>query len=119
MVLEDLGRDGSEVSLLLTDNNEIRALNRKYLNRDKATDVLSFPTGEGEIVGDIVISVEKAAEQAMEQGVSLEEEVTRLLVHGILHLFGYEHEQGGIKAKRMREGEERLMKRAKAEILKS
>ncbi len=79
------------------------------MGRDKATDVLSFPTEDKEIIGDVVVSVEKAAEQAEVQGVNFTEEMTRLLIHGVLHLFGYDHEKGVVKARKMRLEEERLM----------
>ncbi|MCB0330368.1 MAG: rRNA maturation RNase YbeY [Bdellovibrionales bacterium] len=91
-----------QVSVVLTDDNEIQNLNREYRNKDKPTDVLSFSQLDitleeegpllGESLGDIVISVETAERQAKEQGVSLQEELSRLLVHGLLHLFGYDHE---------------------------
>ncbi len=88
-----------ELSILLTDDSEIRELNSKFRNKDKATDVLSFSMTEGESggveiasLGDVVISVETARDQASELGVSLADELLRLLVHGVLHLVGYEHE---------------------------
>lgn len=83
-----------EVSVLLTGDQAIRALNRAYLRKDKATDVLSFPaatTAEG-IAGDLVISVETALRQARERGHTLEMEIRVLLLHGLLHLAGYDHE---------------------------
>jgi len=87
------------VSILLTDDEEIRDLNRRYRNRDKPTDVLSFPmrdlVGDRLILGDVVISVETAARKASEEGRSLEGTVVHLLIHGILHLLGYDHEKGG------------------------
>ncbi len=98
-----------EVSVMFTDNEEIRALNKLHRGIDRATDVLSFPlleydeNGEiyeecldfnpsGELIlGDIVISLERAAEQAEEYGHSLAREVGFLTVHSMLHLFGYDH----------------------------
>lgn len=88
----------AEVSVTFTDNEGIRALNREYRGIDRATDVLSFPMldeGEGMPVcslGDIVLSLEKAQEQAYEFGHSRERETAFLTVHSTLHLLGYDHE---------------------------
>jgi probable rRNA maturation factor len=92
--------DSTEVSILLTNDETIRGLNREYREIDAPTDVLSFSQAEGEDfgsdedenpLGDIVISIETARRQAEERGASLEEEVDMLLTHGILHLLGYDH----------------------------
>jgi probable rRNA maturation factor len=83
-----------EVGVLLTEDEAIRGLNRKYRRKDMVTDVLSFPaakTGEG-IAGDLVISLETALSQAKECGHTLEMEIRVLLLHGLLHLAGYNHE---------------------------
>jgi probable rRNA maturation factor len=83
-----------EVSVLLTNDKTIRDLNKRFRKKDKATDVLSFPaadSGSG-IVGDLAISLETAAVQAESFGHSLREEVKVLLLHGLLHLAGYDHE---------------------------
>ena len=90
----------SSISVLFTDDTEMRELNKKYRGKDKSTDVLSFsmregetfPSNEKENLGDIVISLDYAGRQAKEFEVSLEDEIRRLLVHGCLHLLGYEHE---------------------------
>lgn len=112
------GFDGSaEVSVKFVDNNQIHELNNTYRNVDRETDVLSFPLGENgeydvnhetgaKLLGDIVISMEKAVEQADRYGHSLQREVAFLTVHSMLHLLGYDHEAGGIEAVRMREKEE-------------
>jgi probable rRNA maturation factor len=83
-----------EVSVLLTGDGTIRALNRKYRRKDKATDVLSFPAAEMAqgIAGDLVISLETAYLQAKDRGHSLDMEIRVLLLHGLLHLAGYDHE---------------------------
>jgi probable rRNA maturation factor len=83
-----------EVGVLLTSNEGIRAFNRKYRRKDKATDVLSFPAAEMAegIAGDLVISLETALMQAEERGHTLEMEIRLLLLHGLLHLAGYDHE---------------------------
>ena len=94
----------AEVSVTLCDNEYIRALNKEYRNKDSATDVLSFPLydgGEfdisecisGAMLGDIVISLERAAEQANEFGHGFLREVAFLAIHSTLHLLGYDHER--------------------------
>lgn len=91
-------------------------MNRSYLNRDAPTDVISFAMREGEfseinpqLLGDVVISVETACRQAEERSISLEDELLTLLIHGILHLFGYDHENNDEKsAEIMREKERDL-----------
>ncbi len=109
-----MGFDGRELSVLLTGNEEIRELNREYRGKDKPTDVLSFPMEDEHLLGDIVISTEKAASQAVEFGVTVGEEMARLLVHGLLHLAGYDHVKGGRQAKKMKEKEEELMGKLRA-----
>ena len=109
-----LDRGGQELSLVLCDDAFIQPLNRDWRGKDSATDVLSFPQGEGEAagepaLGDLVISVETAARAATELGHSLSEELKVLLVHGVLHLIGHDHEQGGEQAERMRAEESRLL----------
>ena len=88
----------SEVSISFMTADEIRALNRDYRGKDSATDVLSFPvnneflTGQGRPLGDIVICIDIARHQAEEYGHSLERELTFLVVHGMIHLLGFDHE---------------------------
>jgi len=112
--------DPAEVSVTFVDNEQIRELNAEYRNKDSATDVLSFPLGEdGEydmnmetgayLLGDIIISVPKAMEQAELYGHSLRREIGFLTVHSMLHLLGYDHENEGIEAVRMREKEELVL----------
>jgi probable rRNA maturation factor len=108
-----------EVSVTLVDNEIIAALNREYRNVDSPTDVLSFAMMEGEeivdvnedgeaILGDIVISLEKAVEQAGEYGHSIEREIAFLTLHGTLHLLGYDH-MTEKERKRMRSKEEEIL----------
>ena len=116
-------RQKCEVSVTFTDNEGIRAVNRQYRNIDKETDVLSFPltdfeggeeppTDEPELsLGDIIISLDKAKEQAEEFGHSFEREVAFLCVHSMLHLLGYDHELG--------EAEDAEMRQKQREILES
>jgi probable rRNA maturation factor len=96
----------------------MRTLNRDYRGKDRVTDVLSFSMREGRfpdmqpaLLGDIVISVPVAEKQARAAGHPLEREIERLLVHGLLHLMGYDHEQGLQQARKMRRKEEFLLKR--------
>ena len=95
--------DHCEVSVTFVDNEEIREINRQFRNIDRATDVLSFPLFDEDgmdahveeldcMLGDIVLSLERAREQAMEFGHSFEREVAFLTVHSVLHLLGYDHE---------------------------
>lgn len=122
----------AEISILLVDNEGIRELNREYRNIDRETDVLSFPMieyeegktykdlyvnykfgpeffdGEALLLGDVVLSMEKADEQAKEFGHSLKREVCYLTVHSILHLLGYDHMTNEDKVQ-MREQEERIL----------
>lgn len=106
--------DDYEVSLSFVDNNEIRELNREYRCIDKETDVLSFPMDDDflvptPILGDIIISLEKAFEQSNDFGHSLEREVAYLTAHSMFHLFGYDHLNDDDK-KIMREKEKEVMK---------
>ncbi len=95
-----------QVSVLLTTDREIRRLNRQFRDKDKATDVLSFPASEAvakEIAGDLAVSVPTALRQAHEQGHALLVEIKVLLLHGLLHLAGYDHEtDNGRMARRER-----------------
>lgn len=112
--------DPAEISVTFVNNEQIRELNKQYRSKDVPTDVLSFPMGENgvydenhatgaKILGDIVISMEKAVEQADRYGHSLEREVGYLSAHSMLHLLGYDHEDGGMERVRMREKEEQVM----------
>ncbi|MCR5653249.1 MAG: rRNA maturation RNase YbeY [Ruminococcus sp.] len=109
----------AEISVTFTDNEGIRELNKQYRNIDAPTDVLSFPMGENgeydtnletgaKILGDVVISVEKAVEQADAFGHSLQREIGYLTAHSVLHLLGYDHVENMEKV-RMREKEEYVM----------
>jgi len=98
-ILTELGLLDAELSLLLVDDAMIQDLNRRYLNRDKPTNILAFPMREGEfstlhphLLGDLVISVETAKRQSNRFGLDEMEMVILLMVHGVLHLIGYEHE---------------------------
>lgn len=104
-----------EVSLSFVDNEEIKELNHIYRNIPKETDVLSFPVGEDfyiptPILGDIIISVEKALAQSIEYGHSLEREILYLVVHSMFHLLGYNHTEEAEK-KVMRSKEKEIMRK--------
>jgi len=109
----------TEISVLFTDDNFIRSLNNRYRGIDKPTDVLSFSLQEGavkspeiesnKLLGDIIISVEIAQKQADNLNHSIEKELTVLLIHGLLHLTGYDHEEDK-DYKIMREKESKMLK---------
>lgn len=80
-----------EIALTFVDNERIREINREFRNLDKPTDVLSFPLEEEDALGDIIISIPRAKEQAADYGHSFEREMGFLAVHGFLHLLGYDH----------------------------
>lgn len=112
--------DSAEVDITLVNDEMIREINREQRNIDASTDVLSFPLGEGgvydenpktgaKMLGDIVISVEHALAQADTYGHGLEREIAFLTVHSMLHLLGYDHENGGLERVRMREKEEAVL----------
>lgn len=119
-LLGALGRADAELSVLLVSDREMRRLNRAWRGRDRTTDVLSFAQAEGEggapaeLLGDVVISVGTAKRQAAERGVAPGAEAERLLIHGVLHLLGYDHEVSEREARRMQR-RERALARALAE----
>lgn len=90
--------DGAEVSVLLCDDNAIRTLNRDWRGMDKATNVLSFPAagpaGGPRLLGDIAVAWETTRREAIDQGITVPDHLTHLLVHGLLHLVGYDHQDG-------------------------
>ena len=109
-----------EVSVTFVNNEQIKEYNAQYRNKNIETDVLSFPMGENgvydvnpetgaKILGDIVISIEKAQEQAKAYGHSMQREVGFLTAHSMLHLLGYDHENNNLERVRMREKEELVM----------
>lgn len=120
-VLELENFEGSaEVSVTFVNDGQIQELNKEYRNIDRPTDVLSFPLGENgvydtnldtgaKLLGDIVISMETAVKQAKELNHPLQREIGFLTVHSMLHLLGYDHENGGIEEVRMREKEETVL----------
>lgn len=124
-ILNVLEFPDAELSISLVNDREITEINRRYLQRPRPTDVLSFSMREGDfseinpyLLGDVVISIETAQRQAESNRHTLEEEVCLLLIHGILHLFGYDHEAPGPQAKKMRKKEKELFNLTKESILK-
>jgi probable rRNA maturation factor len=119
LTLEDI-REQVEVGVTFVDDVAIQSLNREYRGKDVPTDVLSFPQDDDDgffvpegvprILGDIVISLPRAAEQAGDYGHSMEREVVYLAVHGLLHLLGYDHEDSQDQSI-MRQREEEVMAR--------
>lgn len=110
----------AEVGVLFVDDDTIHQLNKQHRNIDRATDVLSFPLGENgvydinndtgaKLLGDIVISIPHAIDQAERYGHTLQREIGFLTVHSMLHLLGYDHVNGGIESVRMREKEETVL----------
>jgi probable rRNA maturation factor len=113
-----------ELSLLITDDATVRELNKKYRGKDKTTDVLSFaleadkrgdaaagfvmPPGEMVHLGEVIVSYPKAAEQAAERNRAVEDELALLVVHGVLHLLGYDHDKP-VREREMRSMEQRVL----------
>jgi len=90
--LDAIGKHGSSATIAFVSDKNIRNLNQQFRSIDKATDVLSFPADEEANLGDIAISIDRAAAQAKENGLALDEEIAQLILHGLLHLCGYDHE---------------------------
>lgn len=124
-ILSALGLADSDLSLLFVGDLAIRRINREYLQKDRPTNVISFSLQEGEFgdinpaaLGDVVISVDTAAREAEDEGVSLDARLAFLLLHGILHLAGYDHERSGEEeAARMEAKEQELFAMLQSEGL--
>ncbi len=112
--LRALDRREAELSVLLTTDRRLRALNRRWRDIDRATDVLSFPLseppGSGPLLGDVVISLDTAVRRARRDGRRVREELDRYLAHGLLHLLGFDHG---------RPAEARRMARREAELIRA
>lgn len=115
-VLKDLACNDGEVSILFTDDTYISQLNKRYRGKEGPTNVLAFPMSEpgssednSGMLGDIVISLDRAMEESEGLGESLEETVYRLLIHGLLHLLGFDHERSSEEELRMSEEQTRLL----------
>ena len=113
-ILDICGKSDAELSILILDNEGIRHINRDYLQRDRPTNVISFAMQEGQgagvqphLLGDVVISAERAATDAATADIPFEHELWFLLVHGVLHLLGYDHERGTVEQAQEMEQRER------------
>lgn len=118
-----MGYLDAELSLSLVDDVQITHLNHQYLARPRPTDVLAFPMQEGacaeinpHLLGDVVISADTCRRQAAAQGQSFEREFCFLLIHGILHLVGYDHERSRAESRRMRAKEKVLLRHLKEKL---
>ena len=119
-ILSDVGEASAELGILFVGDQRMRGLNRKYRGKDRTTDVLAFAMREAftpnasrltpDMLGDVVIAVPTAARQAKQGQRSLDEELTVLLIHGILHLCGYDHERSEKEARRMHRRERMILR---------
>ena len=107
----------TELSILIVDDSQITVFNKQYLNRNGPTNVMAFPMHTGlcanitpQLLGDVLISVETAFREGKRAGISMEERVTQLLVHGILHLLGYDHETSDQDAHEMEKKSNEILK---------
>ena len=112
-LLDTIGEKSSELSIELVGDRRMRRLNSRFRDMDRTTDVLAFALRDAKgplsvLLGDVVISVPTAIRQARRFGHTVEEELVRLLIHGLLHLVGYDHERGEREANRMRRKEQEL-----------
>ncbi|HHF08565.1 MAG: rRNA maturation RNase YbeY [Thermotogae bacterium] len=103
VVVNELGKEpDSELDIMLTNDAEIASLNAKYRKKEGPTDVLSFEYGlDEDVIGDIMVSLETIEQQAKSYGNSFEEELSLMLIHGLLHILGYDHEADDEEAKVM------------------
>ena len=113
-ILADVGEPSAELGILFVGNQRMRSLNRRYRGKDRTTDVLAFamreaPHSSTGLLGDVVIAVPEAARQAQQGRRSLDEELMVLLIHGILHLCGYDHERSEKEARRMHRRERMIL----------
>jgi len=119
-ILSDVGEASAELGIMFVGDQRMRGLNRKYRGKDRTTDVLAFAMRESftppasrltpDMLGDVVIAVPTAARQAKQGQRSLDEELTVLLIHGILHLCGYDHERSEKEARRMHRRERMILR---------
>ncbi|MBU1183352.1 MAG: rRNA maturation RNase YbeY [Proteobacteria bacterium] len=122
VILNALDCPDGELSILIVDDNEIAKLNKQYLQREGPTNVIAFPMRDGnfpgssqDILGDVVISVETAEREGNDSGAGMRKRFAELLIHGILHLFGYDHERNRYQANKMEKKAVELMKKVNSE----
>jgi len=124
-VLEGEKKNGVDISIALVGQGRIRELNKKYRSKNRVTDVLSFPDSKALLdkfkvgplqkvqgLGEVVICLREIKKNAKKYNSTFEKELARVLIHGILHLLGYDHEKGEAEAKKMREKEENYLVRS-------
>jgi probable rRNA maturation factor len=106
----------AELSILIVDDQQIARLNHQYLNREGPTNVIAFPMRQGlfsdiapDLLGDVVISADTAKREAQRAGISTQDRFDQLLIHGTLHLVGYDHEHSAADASKMQEKEKELL----------
>ena len=123
ILVDALGRSDAELSVVLVDDRRIAELNREFLDREGPTNVIAFPMQEGRfaglspnLLGDVVISVDTADREAQQAGIAFERRLVQLLVHGVLHLCGYDHEHDPAQARRMAAKSRSLMKKIEASV---
>jgi rRNA maturation RNase YbeY len=111
-LLTSLKLQDRDVNILFTDNRGIQEYNRRFFGRDWPTNVISFgyeTAFTGEVLGDLVISLERAREESEQSDIPFYERVLALIIHGILHVLGFDHEAGVKEARRMRYREKKLL----------
>ena len=116
ILLRSIGRPGAELSILLVDDTEMMHLNRQWLKRSYSTNVISFSQQaddfhlpDNDLLGDVVISIDTARRESANAGTELEQRLEELLVHGLVHLLGEDHELGPVEAERMKRKEQALL----------
>jgi probable rRNA maturation factor len=112
--LIDARAGGGEVSITLLDDAGIRDMNREYLDRDRTTDVIAFSLDEESLMGDVYLGFDQATRQSAELGIALNDELTRLAIHGTLHVLGHDHPDGVDRTESLMF---RLQERLLAEVL--
>jgi probable rRNA maturation factor len=122
-ILNALDYHDAELSILIVDDPQIEILNKKYLRRSGPTNVIAFPMRTDpfsninpELLGDVVISIETAEKEGTTIGISTEERFIQLLVHGILHLLGYDHETSEAEADKMEKKTDEILKLINMEV---
>jgi probable rRNA maturation factor len=106
-----LGAKKKALTVALSNDRRVQALNKRDRRKDKPTNVLSYPSGERRVLGDVVLARQTVWREAREQNKTPADHVTHLVVHGTLHLLGYDHETGEADAERMEALERRILKR--------
>jgi rRNA maturation RNase YbeY len=111
-LLTSLRLQDNDLSILFTDNKGIQEYNRRFYAKDRPTNVISFgyeTSFAGEVLGDLIISLERASEESERSGIPFYERVFALIIHGLLHVLGFDHENGVKEARRMRYREKKLL----------